>query len=128
MSTKKTNGRDFLIGSIIGSVAGAITALVLAPKSGKELRNDITEQAGTLKGRAGDMTSQYSEKGMQWKEALTDKVKNMKSGNDQSNDEPSANDKEAEDAAEEVARAIEEAARELEMEQQKSAIERNKDL
>lgn len=34
-----------MLGAIVGGVLGAVTALLLAPKSGKELRADISEQA-----------------------------------------------------------------------------------
>jgi gas vesicle protein len=33
---------------VAGAVAGAITALLLAPKSGKETRRQISDQAGKL--------------------------------------------------------------------------------
>ena len=39
------NTKDFLIGTLIGGIVGATTALFLAPKSGKELRSDISDQA-----------------------------------------------------------------------------------
>lgn len=41
MSTgKQTKG--FLIGAIAGGIVGSVTALLLAPKAGKELRQDIS--------------------------------------------------------------------------------------
>ncbi|MFC0215356.1 YtxH domain-containing protein [Paenibacillus chartarius] len=36
-------GKDLIVGAIAGTVLGAVTALLLAPKSGKELRSDIAE-------------------------------------------------------------------------------------
>ena len=44
---KKTGG--FLLGAFIGSVAAATTALLFAPKSGKELREDLAVKADELK-------------------------------------------------------------------------------
>jgi len=35
--------KDFLIGTLVGGVVGAATALLFAPKPGKELRADIAE-------------------------------------------------------------------------------------
>lgn len=35
------NSKDFMIGALIGGMLGGAVALLLAPKSGKELRNDI---------------------------------------------------------------------------------------
>lgn len=40
---KQTNG--FLLGAIAGGVIGSVTALLLAPKAGKELRQDISARA-----------------------------------------------------------------------------------
>ncbi|PLR79147.1 YtxH domain-containing protein [Bacillus sp. V3-13] len=52
--------RDFVLGAIIGGVVGAATALLLAPKSGKELRSDLNEQASMLK----EKTNEYCEAAM----------------------------------------------------------------
>ncbi|WP_243735120.1 YtxH domain-containing protein [Paenibacillus turpanensis] len=43
MSNNNMNGKDFLLGAVVGGVIGALTALLVAPKSGKELRGDIAE-------------------------------------------------------------------------------------
>jgi len=43
----KNKGIAFLVGTLVGSVIGSATALLFAPKSGKELRGDI--KAGTEK-------------------------------------------------------------------------------
>ena len=42
------NSKDFMIGALVGGIIGAATALFVAPKAGKELRNDITEQARNI--------------------------------------------------------------------------------
>jgi gas vesicle protein len=49
-----TNGSamGFLFGMVVGAVAGAGVALLLAPKSGAELRNDLSESMGNLKDSA----------------------------------------------------------------------------
>jgi len=44
--------KGLLLGFIAGSVIGAVTALLLAPKSGKELRVDIKKKTDELKGAA----------------------------------------------------------------------------
>ena len=43
-------------GALTGAVAGAVTALLLAPKSGKELRKDISVTAS----KVGDKTAEIS--------------------------------------------------------------------
>lgn len=42
------SSNSFLLGAIIGGVVGAAAALLLAPKSGKEIRNTFSNQAGSL--------------------------------------------------------------------------------
>jgi gas vesicle protein len=56
------NSKDFMIGTLIGGIVGAATALLLAPKSGKDLRNDLNEQAVVLKEKSG-----------QWKDTAVEK-------------------------------------------------------
>lgn len=43
-----TNSRDFMVGAIIGGLAGAAAALLLAPKSGKELRTSFNQQTSNI--------------------------------------------------------------------------------
>ena len=42
-------GMTFLFGVVVGALAGAGVALLLAPKSGAELRSDLSESVGSLK-------------------------------------------------------------------------------
>jgi gas vesicle protein len=42
------SSNSFLLGALIGGLAGAVTALLLAPKSGKELRRILNIQAGSI--------------------------------------------------------------------------------
>ena len=51
----KDSNKSLLWGALIGSVVGSVTALLLAPKSGRELRQDISEGA-----------RQVTEKGQNW--------------------------------------------------------------
>ncbi|MBP2241441.1 gas vesicle protein [Cytobacillus eiseniae] len=62
-SEETINTKDFLIGALIGGIVGATTALFLAPKSGKELRNDINEQAIVLKEKSGQIRETAVAKG-----------------------------------------------------------------
>lgn len=50
MSDKYTKG--FVFGALIGGTVGAITALLLAPKSGDELRKDIAIKSNDAYGKA----------------------------------------------------------------------------
>jgi gas vesicle protein len=44
----------FLVGFVVGGLAGAVTALLLAPQSGDETRTVIKEKAIELKDKASD--------------------------------------------------------------------------
>ena len=46
MASQKGKGKALGIGLLIGALAGIIAALLLAPKSGKETRQDIKRAAG----------------------------------------------------------------------------------
>lgn len=51
--TREVKGEDtsssFLLGALIGGLVGAAAAIFLAPKSGKELRSTLNNQAESLK-------------------------------------------------------------------------------
>lgn len=61
MSKDGINSKDFIIGSLVGGIIGATTALFLAPKSGKELRDDLGQQATVVKDRTGKFTNEAFE-------------------------------------------------------------------
>jgi gas vesicle protein len=53
---KSTSSKGFLLGALTGAVIGSITALLFAPKAGKELRQDIAEGAH----KVGDTTARLA--------------------------------------------------------------------
>jgi gas vesicle protein len=57
MSEKNTNVKDFVIGAAIGGVVGVLTALLFAPKSGKELRMDISDQVRNASEKTQDLAA-----------------------------------------------------------------------
>ncbi|GEK31812.1 hypothetical protein KZO01_21210 [Kurthia zopfii] len=59
---ESSGGKEFVIGAIVGGLVGAAAALFLAPKTGKDLRNDVIIQANTLKEKSSGITSQVKEK------------------------------------------------------------------
>lgn len=63
---KEDSGGGFIAGALIGALIGAGAALLLAPKTGKELRSDVSSQAGTIK-----------EKGIELTHAAKDKTSNI---------------------------------------------------
>lgn len=48
----ENGGGSFLAGLVVGAAVGAIAALLLAPKSGKELRESLSEEGRKLRERA----------------------------------------------------------------------------
>ena len=50
---KKTYERSVLVPFLVGGIVGAGIALLLAPKSGKDLRKDIRDVASSTRDRVG---------------------------------------------------------------------------
>ena len=67
--------KDFVIGALVGGIVGAAAALLLAPKAGSELRNDVAVQAVTLSGTAKEKTTQLSNQLKEQSATLVEKVK-----------------------------------------------------
>lgn len=61
--------QGFVVGAIIGAAVGAVTSLLLAPKSGRELREDIKQKSADLYEQTGDIR----EKGSEWISIAKDK-------------------------------------------------------
>lgn len=76
----QSTGRDFSIGLILGLAVGTIGGLLLAPKSGDALRDDITGQANKLSRNLGtdESDSSLKEKAEQKTDELRDKLKDKK--------------------------------------------------
>lgn len=54
MSKKEHPIRKFAIGTVIAGIAGYVTGILTAPKSGKETRGDIVDKAEDIKDGAED--------------------------------------------------------------------------
>ncbi|MBA4537702.1 YtxH domain-containing protein [Bacillus aquiflavi] len=74
---ERSNAKDFLVGSIVGAVVGAATALLLAPKSGKELRKDLNEQASLLKEKTETLKDTAITKGSDLAAAAKEKTNTL---------------------------------------------------
>lgn len=66
MSENKREGKNFLIGAVVGGVLGAFTALLLAPKSGRELREEIKEQVHHVAGKTQDLAKNIGSQTSDW--------------------------------------------------------------
>jgi gas vesicle protein len=71
------DGKDFLMGAVVGGLLGAMAALLLAPKSGRELRQDITEQYGTISEKTQQIANTVSEKTQQIASTVGEKTVNI---------------------------------------------------
>jgi gas vesicle protein len=60
---EKEGGSSFLVGFIIGAIAGVAIGFLYAPKAGKETRSILKEKAGQLKDKAGEIISRARESG-----------------------------------------------------------------
>jgi len=60
------NGGSFVMGLLTGTVIGAGLGMLFAPKSGSELRNQLSDQAGTLANQASDGYRKASENAAEW--------------------------------------------------------------
>ena len=68
------NAKDFLIGTLVGGIVGALTALLLAPKSGKELRGDLNGQVYLLREKTENLRDTAIEKGSEITSTVKDKT------------------------------------------------------
>jgi gas vesicle protein len=69
--------KDLLLGVIVGGVIGALTALLAAPKSGRELRKDITEQVNTVSEKTQQAVNTVRDKTSEWAEKVQGAAKDV---------------------------------------------------
>jgi gas vesicle protein len=50
------NTKEFVVGAAIGSLLGSVTALLIAPQSGRRLRRDISDACSSLNDKTQDFT------------------------------------------------------------------------
>ncbi|KIC72895.1 YtxH domain-containing protein [Candidatus Protochlamydia amoebophila] len=60
---EETCTKDLMMGGVIGGVLGAVVGLLLAPKSGSELRDDIVEGCEKVSDKTRGMADQFSKNG-----------------------------------------------------------------
>ena len=67
---KETKGgsKELLVGTLVGSVVGVTTALLVAPKSGKELRASIQDGANQALAKTGQVKETVYAKGQDLKQ------------------------------------------------------------
>lgn len=65
---------SFLVGAIVGGVIGAAAALFLAPKTGKEMREDFSTQAVHLKEKGIEISTIAKDKAVEYSAVAKDKA------------------------------------------------------
>lgn len=75
---EKNNNRTFWIGALVGGVVGGVTALLLAPKSGRELRQDLADGAKQATEKTQQFAHQIGEKTADIVEAAREKKNGFK--------------------------------------------------
>lgn len=65
---------SFLFGALVGGVIGAAAALFLAPKTGSEMREDFSAQAGQLKDKSIELSSVAKQKATELTSAAKEKT------------------------------------------------------
>jgi gas vesicle protein len=59
-------GGSFVMGLLTGTVLGAGLGILFAPKAGSDLRNQLSEQAGTLANQASEGVRKVTENAGEW--------------------------------------------------------------
>lgn len=62
MDGKGSSAGSFFMGVLVGGAVGAVVALLLAPKSGSDLRKDLVQTGEGLLDKAGDLLGKGAEK------------------------------------------------------------------
>ncbi|CAM3511705.1 YtxH domain-containing protein [Marinicrinis lubricantis] len=71
------NGKDFLLGAVVGGIIGAAAALLLAPKTGKELRGDIAGQYQNVTEKTKEIYGTVSTRGKEVFDTVSTKGREM---------------------------------------------------
>jgi gas vesicle protein len=75
----RSSGADFLIGFVIGGLAGAAAALLLAPQSGEDTRALIRERSIELQERSAEMTAEARRRARELELQATDRASEWQS-------------------------------------------------
>ena len=68
----KENGKSLLWGVVVGGLIGSVSALLFAPKSGRELRGDIAAGTRQVTDKTQELAARVGEQGTQLIERVKD--------------------------------------------------------
>lgn len=69
--------KGLIWGTLIGSIAGSITALLFAPKAGTELRQDITDRAKLVTEKSQDLANKITDQSSQLSAKVVEKTEGI---------------------------------------------------
>lgn len=78
LNTNDVGGGTFVMGLLAGAALGAVLGVLFAPKSGSELRNEISDKAGELVNKAQDGYRKATANAGEWAEKGKDAVDDLK--------------------------------------------------
>jgi gas vesicle protein len=70
----ENKNKELVIGAVVGSVLGAVTALLFAPKSGRELRSDIKEGCQQVSEKTQEVAGSVVEKSKELASSISEKT------------------------------------------------------
>jgi len=76
---ESSSAGSFLVGALVGGVIGAAAALFLAPKTGKEMREDFSTQATQLKDKSIEISTVAKDKASEYTTVAKDKASEFSS-------------------------------------------------
>ncbi|WP_210238541.1 YkuS family protein [Pseudalkalibacillus caeni] len=76
--SKKISGKSIAAGVAAGTVVGAAAGFLLAPKSGKELREDVSDKTKTAKEKASSISDTVKEKTSTAKDKISEQSNKIK--------------------------------------------------
>lgn len=110
------NGKDLLIGTLVGAIIGASAALLLAPKAGRETRSDLNRQWVTVKDKTQEVSRTVRDKAKEVGQTVKDQsgevIDKLRDSKNNLSSEVSNLTEAGKESALEVARAVGEAAQE----------------
>lgn len=105
--SKQYSSSGVIAGAVIGSAVGAIAALLLAPKSGEELRSDLGNRLKTIGGRAKDLANTICSTTKEVAESVAEHTKEAAGGvTEHAKEAATSIGSHARDAAEAVQKAV----------------------
>lgn len=74
MYREEQSGASFMLGILTGAVVGAGIALLFAPRSGQEMRQQLGEQYRGLADRVGEQAQQLRGAANQWRDQARERL------------------------------------------------------